>query len=397
MSLRKQKIALIDPEPFAHSAGYFKAALACPPEEFPFEIHVYAALQNNSKFDTESVLQDACARGYKCEFFFKESITSSRIIQALKAPVFLRWANNLARRDAIDHVYFLSLDSILGWLISPFKSHFFPKIASSFSGIIFNATAFSLKKQSSWKKKTVNFYDRLIFQKADSHLSIKNLDFLDHGISKLFNKGRPSIDPWTNYKRVSKASARNKLSIDPGKRTTVLSLGVHHTRKGTEWLIDSLTNLATRGDTKWHLILAGPIPKSSKTKIEHCLSEMNNQGITSSVFNYFIEDSATWFFYQASDIFVAPYINFEGSSNASIRACAAGIPIIVSKNETMVAVIKKHGCGEIINSYTEDSLSECLSIVRNQIVKNPNFYLDACRSYADFHSEANFRRQIFNF
>ena len=394
MSLSKQKIALIDPEPFAHSAGYFKAALSSPPKEFPFEIHVYAALQKNSIFDTESVLQDARARGYKCEFFFKQSISSSRIIHALNAPIFLRWSNNLAKRDEIDHVYFLSLDSILGWLISPFRSNFFPKIASSFSGIIFNSSAFSMKKQPSMKKPFVNFYDRQVLQKADTHPSIKNLYFLDHQLSKIFIKGRPSVDPWTSYTKFSKLSAQNKLGLQLDQKTTILSLGVHHPRKGTQWLIKSLCKLGASGDKNWHLILAGPIPESSKTEIQNDLSKLNYLGITSSVFNYFIGDSETWTFYQASDIFVAPYINFEGSSNASIRACAAGIPIIVSKNQTMVNVIKSYGCGRIIDSYTEDSLAECLSTVRNLIVENPSFYSDSCRSYAAFHSEENFRKQI---
>jgi len=98
----KQKIALIDPEPFAHSAGYFKAALSCPPEKFPFEIHIYAALQKKSPFDTESVLRDACARGYKCDFFFRDSLSSSRMILALKAPCFSLWGDHLGPRGQIN-------------------------------------------------------------------------------------------------------------------------------------------------------------------------------------------------------------------------------------------------------------------------------------------------------
>jgi glycosyltransferase involved in cell wall biosynthesis len=397
MSLSKQKIALIDPEPFAHSAGYFKAALGSPSEKFPFEIHVYAALKKNSKFDTASVLQEACARGYKCEFFFKESISSSRIVQALSAPLFLHWANNLAKRNKIDHVYFLSLDSILGWLISPFGKIFFPKLTSSFSGIVFNADAFSLKNQQSFKKHLVNFYDRCVIEKAAVCKSIRHIDFLDHQLSENFIKGRPSVDPWTSYTKISKLSAQNKLGLQLGQKTTILSLGVHHPRKGTQWLIKSLCKLGADGDKNWHLILAGPIPESYKTQIQNVLSKLNDLGITSSVFDFFIGDSETWTFYQASDIFVAPYINFEGSSNASIRACAAGIPIIVSKNQTMVNVIKSYGCGRIIDSYTEESLAECLSTVRNRIVENPSFYSDSCRSYADLHSEENFRKQVADF
>jgi glycosyltransferase involved in cell wall biosynthesis len=389
-----KKIALIDPQPFAHSAGYYKAALSCCPKSFPCVVHVYAAIQKKSMFDTESVLRNANFRGYKCELFFKKSISSSRIIQALSAPLFLHWANNLAKKDEIDHVYFLSLDSILGWLVSPFRKILFSKITNSFSGIIFNANAFSLKNQYSFKKQLVNLYDRRTITKAAVDENIRHIDFLDHELSKKFDKGRPSIDPWTSYTKASKHSAQKKLDLNPGQKTTILSLGVHHPRKGTQWLIKSLCKLGASGDKNWHLILAGPIPESSKAEIQSDLSKLNDLGITSSVFNSFIGDSETWTFYQASDIFVAPYINFEGSSNASIRACAAGIPIIVSKNQTMVNVIKSYGCGKIIDSYTESSLAECLSTVRNLIVENPSFYSDSCRSYAAFHSEENFRKQI---
>ena len=392
-----KKIALIDPQPFAHSAGYFKAALSCCPESFAHVINVYAAVQEKSALDTESVLHDASLRGYKCEYFLKKSTSSSRIIQAFSAPLFLHWANNLAKRDKIDHVYFLSLDSILGWLISPFRKIFFSKITSSFSGIIFNADAFSTRAQYSFKKHLVNYYDRCVIEKAAVCKSVRHIDFLDHQLSKNFIKGRPGVDPWTSYTKISKLSAQKNLDVNPGQKTTILSLGVHHPRKGTQWLIKSLCKLAADGDKNWHLILAGPIPESSKTEIQNDLSKLNDLGITSSVFDYFIGDSETWTFYQASDIFVAPYINFEGSSNASIRACAAGIPIIVSKNQTMVNVIKKYGCGRIIDSYTEDSLAECLSTVRNLIVENPSFYSDSCRSYADLHSEENFRKQVADF
>jgi glycosyltransferase involved in cell wall biosynthesis len=371
-----------------------KAALSCVTEEFQFQTHVYAAVHKKSAFDTELVLQDANLRSYKCEYFSKKFISSSRIIQALSAPLFLHWANKLAKRDKIDHVYFLSLDSILGWLLSPFGKTLFSKITCSFSGIVFNADAFSSRTQQSLKKNLVNYYDRCMIEKASICESIKHIDFLDHQISKKFTKGRPSVDPWTSYTKISKLSAQNKLGLQLSQKTTILSLGVHHPRKGTQWLIKSLCKLGADGDKNWHLILAGPIPESSKTEIQNILSKLNDLGITSSVFDYFIGDSETWTFYQASDIFVAPYINFEGSSNASIRACAAGIPIIVSKNQTMVNVIKSYGCGRIIDSYTEDSLAECLSTVRNLIVENPSFYSDSCRSYADFHSEENFRKQI---
>ena len=397
MSVIKKNIALIDPQPFAHSAGYYKAALSCCPENFPCIIHVYAAIEEKSIFDTKSVLHDANLRGYKCEYFLKTSPSSSRIIQALSAPLFLHWANNLAKRNRIDHVYFLSLDSILGWLVSPFGKIFFSKLTSSFSGIIFNADAFSSRAQYSFKKNLVNYYDRCVIEKAAVCKSVRHIDFLDHQLSKNFIKGRPSVDPWTSYTKISKLSAQKNLDVNPGQKTTILSLGVHHPRKGTQWLIKSLCKLAADGDKNWHLILAGPIPESSKTEIQNDLSKLNDLGITSSVFDYFIGDSETWTFYQASDIFVAPYINFEGSSNASIRACAAGIPIIVSKNQTMVNVIKKYGCGRIIDSYTEDSLAECLSTVRNLIVENPSFYSDSCRSYADLHSEENFRKQVADF
>lgn len=392
-----KKIALIDPQPFAHSAGYLKAALSCCPESFPYVINVYAAIQKKSAFETESVLKDANLRGYKCEYFSKKFISSSRIIQALSAPLFLHWANHLAERDKIDYVYFLSLDSILGWLISPFRKIFFPKLTYSFSGILFNSDAFLSKDKNSFKKHLVNYYDRCIIKNAAICENIRHIDFLDHQVSKIFTKGRPSIDPWTSYTKISKISAQKKLGLQLDQKTTILSLGVHHPRKGTEWLIKSLCKLGASSDKNWHLILAGPIPESSKREIQKDLSKLNALGITSSVFNYFIGDSDTWTFYQASDIFVAPYINFEGSSNASIRACAAGIPIIVSNNQTMVNVIKNYGCGKVIDSYTEDSFAECLTTVRNLIVENRSFYLDSCRSYADFHSEVNFRKQIADF
>jgi glycosyltransferase involved in cell wall biosynthesis len=389
-----QKIALIDPQPFAHSAGYLKAALSCAPEEFQFQIHVYAAVHEKSVFDTESVLRDANLRGYKSECFSKKFISSSRIIQALSAPLFLHWASRLAERDKIDYVYFLSLDSVLGWLISPFRKIFFPKLTYSFSGILFNSDAFLLKDKNPFKKHLVNYYDRRIIKKAAICKNIRYIDFLDHQLSKKISKGRPSIDPWTSYTKIPKISAQKKLDLQLDKKTTVLSLGVHHPRKGTEWLINSLCKLGSSGDKNWHLILAGPIPECSNMQIEKALSNLNASGITSSVFNYFIEDSDTWTFYQASDIFAAPYINFEGSSNASIRACAAGIPIVVSNNQTMVNVIKNYGCGKVIDSYTEDSFAECLASVKNLIAESPSFYSESCRSYADFHSEENFRKQI---
>lgn len=398
-SIGTRQTLILELKPAAHSAGYLKALLNISPDRQASPFSIAAVICDADNPEMAPILSAASHNGYNVFTFpTDKSFGLRRYYQILRSLPFLFQAERLCKKLKPQAVYILYLDSVLPWLAGRLGRIMFPSLTSNISGIVFNAHCFRENLALSRKKQIVASWDRFFIRKALESSHFSTVHFLDHDIvpelPKLVPKGAAiagySADPWTTFKRKDKVELARELGLQPND-FAVLSFGSQAPRKGTLWIIKALEILVAE-DPTWRLVLAGPISESFRVEIDQALKESKLEGRT-LIFNRYFTDAESWKLFQAADIVACPYIGFYGSSNVTIRACAAGTPVVVNQSGVMEDAARRFKFGECINGSTPKDLADALRLVRKNIAADPEAYRPGCEAYADLHSEERFREQ----
>ena len=211
---------------------------------------------------------------------------------------------------------------------------------------------------------------------------------MDHGALRFVAeriKGRSSVgligkavDPWTGR-------GAEDMGGDRGEKTTILAFGVHSVRKGTISLMRMFRDFPEQLE-RFRLLIVGPVRGDIREEFDTLLAETQNvQSIEK-----FVPDAECWQYFESADIVACPYVNFHGSSNVTIRAAAAGLPVIAPEFGFLGEVVEESGIGFTYAEQTSASILEALLKVENSLRENPEMLKSACREYASFHRASRY-------
>ena len=142
----------------------------------------------------------------------------------------------------------------------------------------------------------------------------KNISIVPHPIYDMF---KPTS--------LSKNEIRQKLNL-PEKKPVLLFFGFIRPYKGLSILIDALEIIISKGQ-EVHLLIAGEFWEDR----EKYDAQINAAGLEKHVhiFDYFIPDDEAAAFFEAADLFVAPYTG--GTQSGALKAALGfGLPIVMT-------------------------------------------------------------------
>lgn len=398
----RPKVVVFELYPSFHSAGYLKALFSGKPSELSAELLTVSVLHSKNNPEIEDVLTEAAARGYRVQRMEAgEILNQSRRSLLIASYRFLRAAERICKEEQPDRTVILYLDLVLPWLVGPWSQLLFPTLGRHVSGIVFNGYAFRSRRRKPLKRRLVDAWDRFCISKALTSPRFTSVWFLDHDIVPELRRrdpegersAQPCVDPWTPFKTASQSQAMASLDLDQPAKFNVLTLGSHSRRKGTLWLLQAFQQL-THDSPDWRLIVAGPIKREIRSELQEMTSAIRAQGGDVVVMDRFVNDDEVWELIQAADIVACPYIDFWGSSNVFIRACAAGKAVVGSKDGVMEDALRRFNCGEVIEGFSPADLALALKKVRGSLAEKPTAYVKGCFDYSQFHTARRFREQI---
>lgn len=153
-------------------------------------------------------------------------------------------------------------------------------------------------------------------------------------------------------KKIERAEAEKKLSLEPGKRN-ILFFGLIREYKGLDILIEAFSGL----DESYQLIIAGE-PYGSFERYSR-LIESSGCGDRIKTFLYYVKDSEVKDFFSAADVAVLPYRSATQSGISSI-SYHFELPMIVTDVGGMKETIGDKGTGIISRACTPESIRESI-------------------------------------
>jgi len=155
----------------------------------------------------------------------------------------------------------------------------------------------------------------------------KNISIVPHPIYDMFN---PS--------GLTKQEIRQKLNL-PVNKSIILFFGFIRPYKGLSVLIDALEIIISK-DQEVHLVIAGEFWEDR----EKYDAQINAAGLEKHVhiFDYFIPDDEAAAFFEAADLFVAPYTG--GTQSGALKAALGfGLPAVITDliNDPLIETFHK--------------------------------------------------------
>ena len=171
-------------------------------------------------------------------------------------------------------------------------------------------------------KETLKWADQFIVMSEKEKIRLQalipganNISIVPHPIYDMF---KPTS--------LSKGEIRQKLKL-PLEKPVMLFFGFIRPYKGLSILIDALKIILAKG-RKVHLLIAGEFWED-RAKYD---AQIKTAGLEKYVhiFDYFIPDDEVAMFFEAADLFVAPYTS--GTQSGALKAAMGfGLPIIASE------------------------------------------------------------------
>ena len=169
---------------------------------------------------------------------------------------------------------------------------------------------------------------------------------------------------------LGKVKVRKKLKL-PEKKPIALFFGFVRPYKGLGVLLEAIAILKQE-HIDLHLVVAGEFWQG-QADYQKQINELQISDMVTIRANY-IPDSEAGLYFEAADLFVAPYL--DGTQSGSIKAAMSyGLPLIVS-NVIVDPMIRRYNCGiEIILAGDVAGLAESIrnSLAAHEITKPEGF------------------------
>jgi glycosyltransferase involved in cell wall biosynthesis len=138
---------------------------------------------------------------------------------------------------------------------------------------------------------------------------------------------------------LSKAAVRAQLGL-PADAPLALFFGFVRPYKGLEVLLDAM-HLLKQNDSPIHLVIAGEFWQSQAT-YESLIRKLGLEEKV-SIHAYYIPDNKAGLYFEAADMFVAPYL--DGTQSGSIKqAMSYNLPLVIS-DVIADPMIRAYNCG----------------------------------------------------
>lgn len=219
------------------------------------------------------------------------------------------------------------------------------------------------------------------------HIVPHAIDVMHSHRSRLPQISHLLADPVDPPIAMSRSQARELLGLDPEAKYVSL-IGLIDQRKGVGDLL-AAAQLLEGSRTKF--LLAGKnSPEARELLVGNYRSLVQSGRVV--VRDEHLSQSEMWAACIASDIVTTPYPKHRYSASILIRAAAVGVPVLANRIGWMEDVTHRYGLGWTCR--TQDPASFASKI--QDILDRSEAYVpsEASRGFVEFHTLANFQRQI---
>ena len=161
---------------------------------------------------------------------------------------------------------------------------------------------------------------------------------------------------------------RKKLKLP---QNFILYLGNVHPRKNITGLLETFALYKKKFRTNYKLVIAGPIDKSYKNKLDKIIFDCNI--LNDVIFTGYIKEEDKVYYYNLADLFLfLPH--YEGFGLPPLEAMACGCPVVTSDNSSLTEIIGNNGI--LIDIKNIDEIAEKINLVltnktsRNKLTTN---------------------------
>lgn len=188
---------------------------------------------------------------------------------------------------------------------------------------------------------------------------------------------------------MSKSQAREMLGLDQESKFVSL-IGLIDQRKGVGDLLAAAQMLEGTGAK---ILLAGKNSPEARGMLSGKYRSLVQSGRV-VVRDGHLSPNEMWAACIASDIVTTPYPKHRYSASILIRAASVGVPVLANRIGWMEDVTHRYGLGW--TCHTQNPVSFASKI--QEILDRPEDYVssEASRGFVEFHTLANFQRQITN-
>jgi len=184
------------------------------------------------------------------------------------------------------------------------------------------------------------------------------------------------------------AEARRQLGV-PQDRRVFLFYGGGYRRKGLHLAVEAMRQLPA--EVPAFLLCAGQLnPEGS---VAAGLQQLTAAGCARLI-NRYVSTTEEKLAFAASDAVLLPYVHHFGTSGVLSRAMSAGKPVIVSDEQLLGRLTRRHGLGLLFPSTSVPGLRQCLLDATRMPAAQWAAFVEAARRYATVYSREAYRAAL---
>lgn len=163
--------------------------------------------------------------------------------------------------------------------------------------------------------------------------------------------------------RTSGDHSRSGVPWDlPQGRTMFLLFGVLTERKGILKLLDALPYLSVEAARRTAILIAGRVDESIKQQVDFRIERVRRRqpDLIIRLIDRYMEPAALEALVSRSDVVLAPYQRFVGSSGILVWAARLGLPVISQDYGLIGALVRRYRLGVAVDTSKPDRLAGAL-------------------------------------